>query len=129
MNYIITTKGVQGAQKFLQDFSQNIGTHISRAVDKYAENRVDEMRTRAPVQTGYLRNNIRLHKPTPTSVQINAWAPYSYYVNYGMPKGKRIPKPFFTAPLEEGIPILARILEMEISFYIRSIVGKYQHGP
>lgn len=125
MNIKIEVKGMVGAERFLAELDQNIANQAARALDKYAENRIDEMRSQAPVKTGYLRNNIRMNKPNPNSVQLNSWAPYSGYVNYGTSRMR--PRPFFTDPLQKGKPILEKMLQQEIMFYIRSLASKYQN--
>jgi hypothetical protein len=123
----IQTKGVQGSSKALQEFSQGIEKELLRVLQPYASDTVSRMQGHAPVDTGYLRSQIRFYFPNANSVSINSWAPYSGFVNFGTP---RMPaRPFFTQEVEQGPQILSKVFAQISINYLRQVFKKHQNGP
>ena len=125
MKLTIEVKGIRGANAFLNELIRGLPMTIASALPQFAEDRVDKMQMDAPIDTGYLRYNIRWFQPNPLSVSINSWADYSGYVNFGtiyMP-----PRPFFTSYIESGPAFLDSLLQHRIVAFIQSLISKYQN--
>jgi len=121
----ITTKGVQGAPRLVQEFIMNVPKVVgARPLDEYSANVADNMQQDAPVLTGYLRNNIQSRRVDPTTVAVTAWAPYSGYAEY------RSRRPHYfgnnTFPSKQ---IGAQLIGDASVQYLRILINKYQNGP
>lgn len=57
--------------------------HVARAMDKLADAIAGDARRFAPIDTGYLRSSIRVHKIGPISRRIHAHAEYAAWVELG----------------------------------------------
>ena len=69
---------------------------------------VDEMKSRAPVRTGYLRDHIVVEQATEQQLTITSQADYSIYVELGT--YKMAARPFFY-PVVDGPNGFSRILK------------------
>src|SRR5688572_22121462 len=123
----ITTKGVQGASKALNEFSRGIEQELLRTLQPYAESTVSNMQASAPVDTGYMRSQIKYYFPNPQTLSINAWAPYSGFVNYGT--SRMVGRPFFTQEVEQGPQILSKVFAQASINYLNQVFKKHQNGP
>lgn len=125
MNIKITTRGVTGAEKMLQEFINTVPMRLAgKPLDEYAANVADQMQQDAPVLTGYLKNNIRTFKPDPLSMAVVSWAPYSGPAEIY----SRRPH-FFEKNTFASANIGAHILGTASVEYLRFLVNKYQNQP
>lgn len=123
----IETRGVKGAGPALKEFMAGIEKELAKVLPAYASDTVANMQREAPVDTGYMRYQIRSHFPSPTMLAINAFAPYSGFVNFGtfrMP-----PRPYFTSQVEQGPQILSKVFAQASMNYLSQVIKKYQNGP
>lgn len=67
-----------------------------------------EMMAQAPVDTGFMRDNIVV-RDLPDGAEIESKAGYSGWVNYGT--SRQAPQSFFTSPILERWPKLKKVLE------------------
>ena len=123
--FTVTTKGVKGASMLGREFFTNVDKVIAKApLDEYAANVADQMQSDAPVQTGYLRNNIQSRRVDPTTVAVTAWAPYSGYAEY------RSRRPhYFGNNTFKSAHVGGRLLGDASLNYLRILINKYQNGP
>lgn len=98
----------------VQDF-QKAGKNASAAMDTWMQTvgmKIEqEMKTRAPVRTGRLRNSIR-STSSPGRVQIGPVdVDYDVYQEYGTRRMKAQPyaRPAFTAVMDEAVPNAADV--------------------
>jgi hypothetical protein len=122
-----STRGVKGADMLLKEFTARIEDELYNHLPAYAQDTTDKMKAEAPVDTGYMRDHIRFNYPTPKSVSINSWAPYSGYVNYGT--FRMTGRPFFSRYVEAGPQTLRLIFQQASVNYLRHLINKYQNGP
>lgn len=127
MKMTITTKGVQGSSALLREFAATIEDELAKHLQAYKDDTVDKMQTDAPVRTGYLRQSIKSYFPTPTSVAINSWAPYSGYVNFGT--SRMVARPYFTTQVEQGPVILEKVFGQASINHLNHLISKHQNTP
>lgn len=125
MKMTITTRGVQGAPKMQQEFFTNLTKVLGqRPLEEYAANVSDNIQSSAPVQTGYLRNNIRHYRVDSFTVSVTSWAPYSAIAN------ARSSRPgFFTDNTFASANIGGHMMMAASIQYLRTLINKYQRGP
>jgi hypothetical protein len=119
------TRGVKGAEMFLRDFITNIDKELGKTLQPFADLTVANMQRDSPVDTGYMRSQIKRHFPNFTTASINSWAPYSGFVNFGT--FRMVGRPFFTKHVEEAPRILNRIHREAIINYLRLLHSRYQN--
>lgn len=121
----ITTRGVQGAPKLAQEFFMNLPRVLGqRPLEEYAANTADNMQQDAPVDTGYLRNNIQSYRIDPFTMSVASWAPYSEIAN------ERSSRPgYFTNNTFASANIGGQMMMDASVQYLRVLVNKYQSGP
>ena len=123
--FTITTRGVKGASMLSREFFTNIDKVISKApLDEYAGNVVSDMMSDAPVQTGYLRSNIRTNRVDATTVAVTAWAPYSGWAEYRSSRPYYFSNNTFQSASNGGM-----VLGDASMKYLRILINKYQNGP
>jgi len=121
----ITTRGVQGAPKLSQEFFMNLPRVLGqRPLEEYAGNVTMDMQSSAPVDTGYLRSNIRWYRVDPLTVSVTSWAPYSEIAD------ERSSRPgFFTDNTFASAGNGAMLMMDASTQYLRTLLNKYQNGP
>ena len=125
MKITITTRGVKGAPKLANEFFTNLPRVLGqRPLEEYTANVADQMQMDAPVQTGYLRNNIRSYRIDPFTMSVASWAPYSEIAN------ERSSRPgYFTNNTFASANIGGQMMMDSSVQYIRTLINKYQRGP
>lgn len=124
MKITIDAKGIKGAEMLLNEFITNIDKELGKTLQPFADDTVSKMQHDAPVDTGYMRHQIKRHFPTPTQASINSWAPYSGFVNFGTHRMQS--RPFFTRHVENAPAILNRVHREATINYLRFLIAKYQ---
>jgi len=124
----ITTKGTTGAGPLLNEFITNVPKVLGqRPLEEYANDVVDNMSAEAPVDTGYLRSNIRFNRVDAQSVMINSWAPYSGWVDQGT--RRMVGRPFFSNNALSSAVIGGHLMGDASVQYLRILINKYQNQP
>ena len=124
----ITTRGVNGAGPLLNEFVTNIPKVLGqKPLEEYANDVVDNMSAEAPVDTGYLRSNIRFNRVDAQSVMINSWAPYSGWVDQGT--RRMVGRPFFSNNALSSAVIGGHLMGDASVQYLRILINKYQNQP
>ena len=120
----ITTRGVQGAPRLNQEFFNNLPRVLGqRPLEEYTANVADMMQIDAPVDTGYLRNNIRDYRIDPFTMSVTSWAPYS------APVDVRSSRPgYFSNNTFQSANIGARLMMDASERYLKTLISKYQSG-
>jgi len=125
MKMTITTRGVKGAPMLLREFTTNLPRVIgSRPLEEYAANVAEQMIQDAPVDTGYLRANIRSYRIDPTTVSVTSWAPYSGYAEIYSHRPY-----YFSNNTFNSQNIGAQMLQFEAIRYLQILINKYQNLP
>lgn len=121
----ITTRGVKGAPQLSQEFFTNLPRVLGqRPLEEYTANVAANMQSDAPVQTGYLRNNIRDYRVDPFTMSVTSWAPYSGPVDV------RSSRPGYFSNNTFASANIGGQMMMDASVqYVRTLINKYQRGP
>ena len=125
MKMTITTRGVQGAPKLANEFFMNLSRVLGqRPLEEYAANTADNMQMDAPVDTGYLRNNIQSYRVDPFTMSVTSWAPYSEIAD------ERSSRPgYFTNNTFSSANLGGQMMMDASVQYLRTLLNKYQNGP
>lgn len=107
------TRGIGALIQTLDNLQGNMPAMMDEAVAYIADEAYIEARERAPVDTGFLRDNITIEKAGDSYYIVTSEAPYSIFVEYGFThylSGQFIPGQFYMtfakdralAVIEEG---------------------------
>ena len=125
MRMTITTRGVKGAQQLSREFFMNLPKVLGqRPLEEYAGNVVMDMQSDAPVQTGYLRSNIRSYRVDPFTMSVTSWAPYSGWAELYSHRPHYFENNTFTST-SNGALLLGDASRQ----YLKQLISKYQNGP
>ena len=127
----IDTRGVQGAGRLIQEFQSGIMQRLSPVMLTTAAQLRGIMQSRAPVKTGFMRNNIIESSIGPSAVMIKSMAGYSGLVNYGQgTNASKGPRPFFSGVVETiGPQAFTERFAQESVRFLNELISKHQHGP
>jgi len=127
----IDTRGVDGSSRLLDEFSRGIVRRLSPVMLDTARQLRSVMQQRAPVLTGFMRNNIIETQVDPMTVMIKSMAGYSGFVNYGQGSNRfKGPRPFFTSVVDElGPRAFAERFAQESVVFLNQLISKHQRGP
>lgn len=103
---------VEGAEAIASSFRNKadaLTTGLGEALREIAQIIVDEAQANAPVDTGYLRDHIRMTEESDTSVTVVSEAEYSSFVEFGTRYMSA--QPFFEPAIESARSEASRILQ------------------
>jgi hypothetical protein len=121
----ITTKGFTGARPLLQEFTTNLPQVLgSKPLDEYLADVASNMQQDAPVDTGYLVNNIQSYRTSSTSGAVTSWAPYSQAAE----ERSRRPN-FFGGNTFQSADIGGNLMGQASMQYLQILINKYQNLP
>lgn len=94
----VSLQGAKEFQALLDDLGNNTSTAAIEGLLTVAEAFVSDAKSDAPVDTGYMMDNIEITDETSNSVTVESAAPYSGFVDGGTIYQE--PQPFFTGNVE-----------------------------
>jgi HK97 gp10 family phage protein len=106
----VTITGVQELQSSLNSYLSSAQNFFSTDMEEVGNQIVSDMQSRAPVLTGYLRDNITVEQANQDMLVIISSAGYSAYVEFGTYKMGA--QPFF---FDAAYPGLQQIVSDYIS--------------
>lgn len=120
-----STRGFTELKVSCDTFADGLLKAVIRAFEKIAANSSRQIKQDAPVDTGFMRNEVKVDKPGTNSVRIKANAYYSIFVDKGhrTRSGSHVPaNPFFSTEVDKmkGGAVKAQV-DAEILAFINSV--------
>lgn len=119
-----TVKGFIELKQSSYDIANGLLGVVIKSFENIGRNSLQRIKQDAPVDTGFMRDNVEIDKPTQTTVRIRAKADYSIYVDHGHQtrSGTTVQAdPFFskeTDKLKAGE--FKRIVDADVDTFVRS---------
>jgi HK97 gp10 family phage protein len=83
MDVTFTVTGADTIASNFKSISQKVKDFQASEPKKIADEMVQKMQERAPVDTGFLRDNISVTNSDDTAAQVSSLADYSFFVEFG----------------------------------------------
>jgi len=99
MDVTFTVTGAEDIASHFKDVAQKVKDFQSSEPKKIADEMVQKMQERAPVDTGFLRDHISVTNSDDTTAQVSSTADYSIYVEMGT--RFQTAQPFFFVVFDE----------------------------
>jgi HK97 gp10 family phage protein len=109
----IELEGATEAASRLDSLANSITREIASALQEAANIFVQNAQANAPVDTGFMRDNITITESSDTSITITSEAGYSGFVEYGTRKMDS--QPFFEPAIEQSISEIEQLISDAIS--------------
>lgn len=104
----LDVEGAENISSRFQDKAEALRSGMGDALREIAQVIVDSAQANAPVDTGYLRDNIQIQSESDTEVIVVSAAEYSTFVEHGTRYMSA--QPFFEPAIEEGRSQAGQIL-------------------
>jgi len=126
----IQAKGFDELARALFDMADHMQKVPKGVFDYVGKLAVDEMKELAPVDTGYLRDHIKLTSSSRFTAAIKSEAPYSQYVDQGhrTRSGSFVPaNPFFSSVIGRiaGGELIKKA-KVDMDGFIRATLSRYR---
>lgn len=109
----VSVEGTDAISTRFRDKADLLSTGLGEALREIAQVIVDAAQANAPVDTGFLRDNIQIQDESDTSVTVVSQAEYSSFVEFGT--RYMAAQPFFEPAIEAGRAQAAQILRDAIA--------------
>jgi HK97 gp10 family phage protein len=109
----IEVDGLDEATSRLDNLANSITREIASALQEAADIFIQNAQGNAPVDTGFLRDNIFVSDSSDTSITITSEAGYSGFVEYGTRKMDS--QPFFEPAIEQSMSEIEQLITDAIS--------------
>ena len=108
----VEVTGIQESIARCQRVIANFDRVIPETFQSIGGQIVEEMKGKAPVKTGFLRDNITLEQANIQQLRIVSGAPYSIFVEFGTYKMQ--PREFFYSTVFAYIPEIVQIIAPQV---------------
>jgi len=108
MTLTLTITGIEDLISRIEAISPNLATSALTALQESADAMVSEMKSSAPVDTGFLRDNIMITNQNSYAIQVSSLAYYSVFIEFGT--SRMAAQPFFLNAVYNNMATPAMIL-------------------
>lgn len=120
----VQIKGLPEAIALLNQFSNtDMPRTIDEALGTLGNDMVDQMQHDAPVDTGFLRDNI-ISQVLGTELRVDSLAGYSGFVNFGTIH--QDPQPYFSNVVDRVAPVFTEMVRRDAIANIQRLVARYK---
>ena len=109
----IEVEGADDAISRLNNLADSLTRQVASALQEAADIFIENAQTNAPVDTGFMRDNITVIDSSDTSITITSEAGYSGFVEYGTRKMDS--QPFFEPAIDQSVPEIQQVIVDAIS--------------
>jgi len=110
----LTITGLPHLRTTLTNYASNLNSFFSQEFQTIGQEMVQEMQSKAPVDTGHLRDSIRVAEASAERLSVVSEAEYSAYVEFGTYKMSA--QPFFFDVVHSKIPQILSDYKSKVKF-------------